>query len=185
MYGRRRPWRRLLDLTVTQTYFRLPLDLPNDYVYPCTTYRRTHTHLYTRCPTARSPPLRSILSALFPPPFLHQTSSSLNPSHPTPFCVLTLSQPQRTEDHTPGDKASSYPLPVSPSNWRKERGKSGGLFVDFRPPSPKQRRGQEEAGKETFLFLSSKENCCEGTVFVKSGHARVEKALGKEDGQGE
>lgn len=92
-----------------------------------------HVHLYTRCPTARSPPLwRSILSALFPPPFLCQTSSSLNPSHPTPFYVLTLSQ--RTEDHTPGDKASSYPLSLSLPNWREWFG----LFVDFLSPKTTQ-----------------------------------------------
>lgn len=134
-----------------------------------------HVHLYTRCPTARSPPLwRSILSALFPPPFLCQTSSSLNPSHPTPFYVLTLSQ--RTEDHTPGDKASSYPLSLS----LYPTGESGLGFSStfFRPKQHRSSFYEEEAGKETFLF--QRENC----NAVKSGRARVEKALEREEKKG-
>lgn len=59
LYGWRRPWRRLLDLTVTQTYFRLPLDLPaityicahslvRIYVYICIDIH-THTYSYIHC----------------------------------------------------------------------------------------------------------------------------------------
>lgn len=125
-----------------------------------------------------------VVSSPFPPPnFLVLEPfppDSLLRSHP-------LLASENRGPHS-GRQGIELPSPCFSIQLEKRARQEWWAFRRLSPTFPKTTQGTghpEEAGKETFLFLSSKENCCEGTVFVKSGHARVEKALGKENGQGE
>lgn len=173
MYVRRRPWRRLLDLTVTQTYFRLPLDLPSDYIYPCTTH--TYTYIYTR--VAQPHDLLLFGGAYWVRCFLPLSSAKLPrpwtlPTRP-PFTFSPSPREQRTTL-----RATRHRVTLSLSLYPTGESGLGFSSTFFRPKQHRSSFYEEEAGKETFLL--QRENC----NAVKSGRARVEKALEREEKKG-
>lgn len=154
----------------------------SDYIYPhaahTVSYTRTHLHaLPNRTISSSLEHTECVVSSPFPlPNFLVL--------EPFPPDLLLGSHPllasQNRGPHS-GRQGIELPSPCSSIQLEKRAGQE---WWAFRRLSPTFSSGGEHGfpspteEKETFLFEGERFD----HAFVKSGHARVEKALGKEDG---